>query len=223
MKSISKKENNVGKTPTKPTKTTRTAKSAKTTKSAKSVKTTKTTVKSANVSRKVAPKAQEQKGFTWKKAITMAICIAIPVAMGVISAMITGGAMKKFGQFNQPPFSPPAWLFPVAWTILYVLMGIASYFIFAMKPKDKKEAKFRTTALVLYVAQLVLNFVWSPIFFLANNYFVALIVLLVMWLMTIVVMFLIRERSMPAMWCLLPYVLWCLFAMYLNVGIMLLN
>lgn len=185
----------------------------------------KTTPKSKTVKNVKNKKTMKTKksAFSWRKVITIAICIAIPLCIGFISAGITGDAMKKFGQFNQPPLAPPAWLFPVAWTILYVLMGIASYFIFIYKPRTKKEKKFRIAALVLYCAQLVLNFVWTPIFFLAGDFIFALAVLLIMWLMLIIAMFLIRERSMPAMWCLLPYALWCLFAMYLNVGILLLN
>ena len=168
-------------------------------------------------------KKAKKLGFPWRKVITMAVCIAIPLCGGFISAGITGDAMKEFGQFNQPPLAPPAWLFPVAWTILYALMGIASYFFFVYKPKTKKEKRFRLAALILYCAQLVLNFIWSPIFFGMGDFGFALIVLLIMWLMIVAIMFLIRERSMPAMWCLLPYALWCLFAMYLNVGILLLN
>lgn len=196
-------------------KTTTTAQKKPTAKNA--AKTTKQT-KVAKTSAKT-----QKKGFCWKKVITVAVCIAIPLCAGFLSAAITGDAMKKFGQFNQPPLAPPAWLFPVAWTIMYILMGIASYFILMYKPKTKKESKMRIAALVLYCVQLVFNFVWSPVFFLVGDYFFALMWLLAMWLMVIIVMFLIRERSMPAMWCLLPYVLWCLFAMYLNVGILLLN
>ena len=172
---------------------------------------------------KKAKSKNKKSKFEWKKVATVAICVLIPLCAGLISAAITGDAMKKFGDFNQPPLAPPAWLFPVAWTILYVLMGIASYFIFAYKPKTKKEKKMRVAALVLYCIQLAFNFAWSPLFFLLGDYVLALFWLLLMWLMLMAVMFLIRERAMPAMWCLLPYALWCLFAMYLNAGVMLLN
>ena len=165
----------------------------------------------------------QKKGFCWKKVVTIAICILIPLAVGILSSVITGSAMKKFDQFNKPPLAPPAWLFPVAWTILYILMGIASYLIFVYKPKTKKEIKIKKAALILYVLQLVFNFVWSPLFFLAGNFFFALIWLIAMWLMIVVIMLIIRERCMPAMWCLLPYLLWCLFATYLNAGIMMFN
>ena len=167
--------------------------------------------------------AKKKCKWSWKKAITMAICVAIPLAVGGISAAISGNAMSKFGEFNQPPLAPPAWLFPVAWTIIYILMGIASYFIFAYQPKNKKEKKVRMAALVLYIGQLAFNFAWSPIFFLAENYILALAWLIVMWLMIVVIVLLARKRFEKVMWLLLPYVVWCLFAMYLNANIMMLN
>ena len=57
------------------------------------------------------------------------ICLVIPLAVGGISALLTGGGMDTFETLNQPPLSPPGWLFPVVWTILYILMGIASYLV----------------------------------------------------------------------------------------------
>lgn len=198
----------------------------KTTKSKKSTsksKTPTTFIEKPNGKLKPAYKPAKKSVSPKKKFFTIAIFIIIPVAAGMISAAITGDAMSKFGEFNQPPLAPPAWLFPVAWTILYILMGVASYFIFAYKPEKKADKNRRTAALVLYFLQLAFNFAWSPIFFVAENFSLALYWLLIMWFMLMVVMFLVRERSLPAMWCLLPYALWCLFAMYLNIGILLLN
>lgn len=211
----------VGKTTgSKTTKSTKTTKKQSAPKKT-ATKTTKTTSKATKTSKPVAQTTK--RGWSWKKAITMAICVAIPLAVGMASAAITGGAMKKFGQFNQPPLSPPAWLFPVAWTILYILMGVAAYFIFTFKPQTERDKKVRIAALILFCGQLAFNFAWSPIFFLKNEFFIALMWLLAMWLMIIMIMMLMRKRSMVAMWCLLPYVLWCLFAMYLNASIMMLN
>ena len=160
---------------------------------------------------------------TWRKIVTMAICVVIPVVVGLLSSALTGEAMSKFGDFSKPPLAPPSWLFPVAWTLLYIAMGVASYFII-MKPARTKQEKFeRKVCIVIYLAQLAFNFVWSPLFFLAGEYFFALMWLIAMWIMIVVLMFWARKRSMAAVWLLLPYALWCLFAMYLNAGIMLLN
>ena len=94
----------------------------------------------------------------WKKLL---ICIAIPLAVGGLSALLTGGMMADYGQLNQPPFSPPGWVFPVVWTILYVLMGWGSYRVLvADVPKAQKR-----NALAVYGAQLAVNFLWSIVFF----------------------------------------------------------
>ena len=160
---------------------------------------------------------------TGRKITVMVSCIVFPIIIGILSSALTGEAMSKFGDFNKPPLAPPAWLFPVAWTLLYAMMGLAFYFII-IKPARTKQEKFDTkVAATIYFAQLAFNFVWSPLFFLAENYFFALMWLIAMWLMIIVLMFWARHRSMTAVWLLLPYALWCLFAMYLNASIMLLN
>ena len=86
----------------------------------------------------------------WKKLI---ICIAIPLAVGGIAALLTTGSMDVFESVEKPPLSPPAWLFPVVWTLLYTLMGIASYLV----ATSDKTYRART-ALTVYGVQLVFNF-----------------------------------------------------------------
>ena len=86
--------------------------------------------------------------------------IALPLAVGGVSALISMDAMQSFGSLNQPPLSPPAWLFPLVWSILYVLMGIASYLVLV----SDKPARAKT-ALTVYGVQLFFNFFWSIIFF----------------------------------------------------------
>lgn len=159
----------------------------------------------------------------WRKAIKIIICIAIPLIVGGLSAAIAGKAMMKFNTFNQPPLSPPAWLFPVAWTILYILMGIAFYLIIAKKPRNKQDKRNYNIATTIYIVQLIFNFFWSLIFFLAGQYWFAFVWLMVMWLMIIALMIYAGRRSKAAVWCLLPYLLWCTFAAYLNLGVALLN
>ena len=92
----------------------------------------------------------------WKPLI---ICLLIPLAVGGLSALLTMGSMDVYANLNQPPLSPPGFLFPIVWTILFILMGISSYLIFVSDDRNK------TKALVLYAIQLVFNFVWSLIFF----------------------------------------------------------
>ncbi|MBQ9495822.1 MAG: tryptophan-rich sensory protein [Treponema sp.] len=154
-----------------------------------------------------------------KKILSCVVAVAIPLAVGGISSLLTSSAMKVFGSLTQPPLSPPGWLFPVAWTILYILMGISSFLIF----QSSSNANIRKRALVLYGAQLVLNFIWSPLFFNGQLYFVALVVLVVMWLLILALIVNAGKVSKSAAYLLVPYILWATFAAYLNIMIWLLN
>lgn len=92
----------------------------------------------------------------WKK---LALAVAIPLAVGGLSALLTMDNMVMFDAVNKPPLAPPKWLFPAAWTVLYVLMGIASYSVFtADAPSGKKRA-----SLIVYAISLAFNFLWSII------------------------------------------------------------
>lgn len=170
-------------------------------------------------------KKKTQKLSTWGKIWRIALAIAVPLCGGFIISLFTRDAMTKFGSFNQPPLAPPAWLFPVAWTILYILMGLASYFIWK-KGYDSKKAADKSasrTALVIYAIQLVFNFVWTPLFFSLGWHWFAFAWLLVMWILIIILMAKAYKISRPAFWMLLPYIIWCTFAAYLNCGIAILN
>ena len=105
------------------------------------------------------------------------ICIAIPLAVGGLSALISGNAMKAFGELEQPPLSPPAWLFPVVWTILYVIMGISLYLVLVSNAGNTIIAP----ALVFFGLQLFFNFFWSIFFFNLSMYYFAFGWLIVLW------------------------------------------
>jgi tryptophan-rich sensory protein len=125
--------------------------------------------------------------------------------------------MDVFEQINQPPLSPPAWLFPVVWTILYTLMGISSYLILTSEEETVKKAG------MLYGYQLVVNFLWPTFFFNFQWYLFSFLWLL---LLIVLVIAMIREFykiSKPAAYLNIPYLLWLLFAGYLNFAIWRLN
>lgn len=166
----------------------------------------------------------KKKVSSFSKVWRIALCILVPLGGGFIISMFTRDTMEKFGSFNQPPLAPPAWLFPVAWTILYILMGIASYLIYAKYRDGKKAEKSLAKAgLIVYGVQLALNFIWTPLFFTGGLYWVAFAVLALMWIAEIVLLVLSFKTSRAAFWCLLPYLLWTTFAGYLNIGIAVLN
>ncbi|MCR4615894.1 MAG: tryptophan-rich sensory protein [Clostridiales bacterium] len=151
--------------------------------------------------------------INWKKLL---ISIGLPLAAGGLSALLTKNDMESFKAVAKPPLSPPGWLFPVAWTVLYILMGIACYLVWTAPKKEHN-------ALLFYGIQIFLNFFWSIIFFNFKNYLFAFIWLVLLWV-TILITTVKFYRTRPPAGCLmLPYVLWVTFAGYLNMGIYLLN
>lgn len=147
------------------------------------------------------------------------IALFIPLAVGGISAALSAEGMAAYGNMNKPPLSPPAWLFPVAWTILYLMMGLASYFIFV------SESSFgsKSLPLIAYAVQLAMNFMWSIVFFKWGNYLLAFIWLMIMWGLVIWGAILFSRISRLAACLLIPYILWLTFAAYLNMGAYILN
>ena len=141
------------------------------------------------------------------------ICaIAIPIAVGALSSLITAGAMKQYGSMNKPALSPPGWLFPVVWSILYTVMGIASYYVFT----EDAEKSLKYNALLLYAGQLLLNFFWSILFFKFSLYLPAFFWLVAMWIMILVTIISFFYVNKLAGFLMIPYLLWTTFAAYLN-------
>lgn len=152
----------------------------------------------------------------WKPLL---ICLAIPLAVGGLSAFLTRNGMETFQSLNQPPLSPPAWLFPVVWSILFLLMGLASYLVYTSgKPRPATR-----TALIVYGVQLAFNFLWPIFFFNLGLYLFSFVWLVVLWGLILTTTILFFRLSKPAGLLLLPYLLWVAFAGYLNLSIYLLN
>ena len=149
--------------------------------------------------------------------------ILLPLAVGFGASTLTMDIMNSFGELNQPPFAPPAWLFPVAWTILYILMGVASFLIWKRIPRTGKEKSRRRAELIIYFIQLFFNFWWTLFFFRFELRYFAFAWLFVMWGLILALIILTRKNSKAAMWCLIPYLLWCTFAAVLNLSVAILN
>ena len=152
----------------------------------------------------------------WK---TLICSLALPLVVGSLAAFVTSDAMQTFGNLNQPPLSPPGWLFPVVWTILYLLMGLAFYMVTV---SDVEDEQFNDAKKVYY-GQLAVNFLWSLIFFNLEQYFFAFIWLLVLWVLIFITMIRFYRIRPLAGYLLVPYLLWVTFAGYLNIGVFLLN
>ncbi|RKD30711.1 TspO/MBR family protein [Lacrimispora algidixylanolytica] len=145
------------------------------------------------------------------------VFILIPLAVGLVSGILSKNSMTMYNSLNQPALSPPGWIFPVVWTILYILMGVSSYLI-ATSPSLKKQE-----ALLLYAIQLFLNFIWSPIFFGLGNYFLAFLVLVLLWYVIVKMIRAFFRIDPTAALLQIPYLLWITFAGYLNLAIIFLN
>ena len=148
-----------------------------------------------------------------------AIAVLLPVAVGTVAAYLTRGAQISFGMMSKPPLSPPAWLFPVVWTILYVLMGIASYLVY-QQGSERKDVK---EALKVYLIQLAFNFFWSIFFFNLEWYLFSFIWLVALWGLILVTILKFNKISKPAAYLMIPYLIWVTFAGYLNLAIYMLN
>lgn len=151
----------------------------------------------------------------WKKLL---ICIAIPLAVGGLSALITSGNMDLYTEIEQPALAPPGWLFPVVWTVLYVLMGIALYLVVITRTREDKR-----NAVVSFGVQLFFNFFWSIIFFNARAFLFAFVWLIFLWLAIIANIYFFYKINKNAGKLLIPYLIWVTFAGYLNLAIFLLN
>lgn len=152
----------------------------------------------------------------WKR---LGIAIAIPLIVGGLATLLTKDNMIMFEVLDEPPLAPPQWLFPVVWTILYILMGAASYLVY----KSKAASTEKTAALAFYAIQLVFNFAWSLIFFNLENYLLAFVWLCALWLLIVITTVRFFAINKAAGWLMLPYILWVTFAGYLNYAIYMLN
>jgi benzodiazapine receptor len=152
-----------------------------------------------------------------KKIEILIISILTPLLVGFTSSILSNNARNSYMELIKPPLSPPGIIFPIVWTILYILMGIASYFIFI----DTSE--YKNKALQLYRISLIFNFFWSIIFFRLELYLLAFVWLLVLIYIIINMIILFYKIKPLAAYLLIPYLVWCLFAAYLNLGIYILN
>ena len=141
--------------------------------------------------------------------------IALPLAVGALSAFFTSNAMKSFSDLIQPPLSPPGWVFPVVWTILYILMGISSYLI----QTSGADPELISDAMLLYNYQLIVNFLWPVFFFSFEWYLIAFLWLILLWILVVFMIVRFSKISKTDAYLNIPYILWITFAGYLNFAI----
>ena len=155
------------------------------------------------------------KKIDWKALI---VCILIPLAVGGISSLISMHFMD-YNKLIQPPLAPPGWLFPIIWTILYILMGVSSYLICC----NKTDKKFKKRACFFYLIQLLVNTLWSLFFFRFSWLLFAFFWLLLLIILVIVMIIKFYKLKPLAAYLQIPYLLWLIIAGILNLAIVILN
>ena len=152
-----------------------------------------------------------------KKYMPFIVSVAIALGIGGLSAYLTKESMSIYSAINRPPLSPPSWIFPVVWSVLFVLMGISAALVW------KSNGGTLDAALLFYAAQLAVNFCWTLIFFNFRAYFAAFIWLLLLLVLILITIIMFYRKNKAAGWLLFPYFVWVCFAGYLNFSIWILN
>lgn len=166
-------------------------------------------------------KAAAERGKIMKVAVVnlkkLLIALIIPLAVGGLAAFASGSFSERYAVMNKPPASPPGWLFPIVWTVLYLMMGYAAYIVSMTGGANRQEA------MTAYYLQLALNFLWPVLFFRFRLYTVAIFELLLLIAAVIVMVIRFSHIDERAGYLTLPYLIWLCFALYLNIGVAVLN
>ncbi len=143
--------------------------------------------------------------------------LALPAAVGILGALVTATGMDAFMLLKKPPLVPPPWVFGTVWTLLYVMMGLAVYNIRTSGSYNKAQG------MQYFYIQLALNFLWVLFFFRFGWITGAVVVLIALIAAIVFTMKEFGKISTTAARLMLPYLVWCIFALYLNIGYAVLN
>lgn len=153
-----------------------------------------------------------------RQVLQLILSIVVCQLAGAIGAVFTAPSIPGwYTTLTKPALNPPAWIFGPVWTTLYLLMGISLWLIWRSSSKEK------TRAIWLFALQLILNAIWSPIFFGAQSIGNALAVIVLLWAAIVLTILVFKNISRAAAWLLVPYIVWVSFAAYLNLAIWVLN
>ena len=153
----------------------------------------------------------------WNRNKTIVLQVILALLAGGVASLLGGETALLYERLTAPPLSPPGWVFPVVWVVLYILMGIAAGLVARSEDVDSGGA------LRLYYLQLGLNVLWPLLFFRFEWIAFSAVWLFLLTVAVFATWRRFRAISPAAGWLLVPYLLWCLFALYLNVGFAVLN
>lgn len=155
-----------------------------------------------------------------KSIFIFVLFLALPLLAGKISALLAGDMAGSYAMLNQPPFSPPAEVFPLVWGVLFLLMGISSWLVYRKALAQKQSPQYYLRP---YAVQLILNICWSPLFFGLQAYWAGAVLALLLQIVVVAMIVRFNQISRPAAWLQVPYLLWSAFAVYISFGVAVLS
>lgn len=156
------------------------------------------------------------KKIKWSDLIIFVVSAEL---VGALAGILTGNSYDFYKELAKPPLSPPGWIFPVTWAILYALMGISAYIVHAADAEGSKKR----SAFIIYGAQLAVNFFWTIAFFRLRSIGLSVGVILLLLVLIADMIRRFRKVKPVAGYLNIPYLLWTIFATYLNIGVLVLN
>ncbi len=156
----------------------------------------------------------------WQKIKPYVVSLLISLGVGGLSALLTQNSMDFYETIQLPPLAPPGWLFPIVWALLYILMGISAALVWINRNENIEAAR---RGIKRYGASLVVNFLWSIIFFNLREFLFAFVWLLLLLFLIGRTICYFKKVYPAAAYLQIPYFLWVTFAGYLNFAIYLLN
>lgn len=151
------------------------------------------------------------------KLKSLIISLIIPLAVGLVAGALTRNNIPLYNMIIQPKLSPPGAVFPIIWPVLYILMGVSCYIIY------ESQSELKNTALTLYAVQLVINFLWSIIFFNLQLYLAAFVFAFALLCLVVAMVAVFLKINKVAGLLQIPYIIWLVYANYLSFGVYLLN
>ena len=152
-----------------------------------------------------------------KENRSLIISILIPMTLGLLVGLLTRNGINNLDNLVLPTLQPPGYLFAIIWPILYLLMGISSYLV------SKTYSCYSNTCLVIYYVQLIVNLLWPIIFFVLDLRLFALIFIIILIILVLYMIWCFLGVNKKAAYLQIPYLVWLLFATYLNYSIYILN
>jgi len=154
------------------------------------------------------------------KIFKLIISILVCQGAGAIGSLFTSPAISTwYSTIQKPSFNPPNWIFAPVWILLFLLMGISLYLIWS-KGFDHKRTKI---AIFIFFFQLILNILWSILFFALQSPLCAFIEIIILWFMILLTIISFYRVSKITVYLLLPYIIWVSFALVLNFSILIIN